>query len=91
MLFRKVKNKIEQWLNNDKEALLITGARQVGKSYIIKQTLKENNIDFIEFDLINDSKILNILKNAVNKDVESALTYFITQKTFDNQVICIKK
>ena len=74
MLFRKVRTKIEQWINNDKEALLITGARQVGKSYIIKQTLKENNIDYIEFDLLNDPKILSVLNNAVNKDIETFLS-----------------
>ena len=74
MLFRKVRTKIEQWINNDKEALLITGARQVGKSYIIKQTLKENNIDYIEFDLLNDHKILSVLNNAVNKDIETFLS-----------------
>ena len=74
MLFRKVRTKIEQWINNDKEALLITGARQVGKSYIIKQTLKENNVDYIEFDLLNDPKILSVLNNAVNKDIETFLS-----------------
>ena len=74
MLFRKVKTKIEEWLKNDKEALLITGARQVGKSYIIKQTLKENNIDFVEFDLLNDTQVLNALANSINKDIETFLS-----------------
>ena len=74
MLYRKVKIKIEEWLKNDKEALLITGARQVGKSYIIKQTLKENNIDYIDFDLINDTQILNALTKALNKDIETFIS-----------------
>ena len=71
MLFRKTKSKIEEWINNGKEALLVTGARQVGKSYIIKKTLEENNIDYVSFDLIIDKTILKALSNAINKDVET--------------------
>lgn len=74
MLFRKTKSKIEEWINNGKEALLVTGARQVGKSYIIKKTLEENNIDYVSFDLIIDKTILKALSNAINKDVETFIS-----------------
>ena len=74
MLFRKTKSKIEEWINNGKEALLVTGARQVGKSYIIKKTLEENNIDYVSFDLIIDTTILKALSNAINKDVETFIS-----------------
>lgn len=74
MLFRKTKSKIEEWINNGKEALLVTGARQVGKSYIIKKTLEENNIDYVSFDLIIDTTILKSLRNAINKDVETFIS-----------------
>lgn len=33
------------------KALLITGARQVGKTYIIRQFLKENFNSYVEFNL----------------------------------------
>ena len=74
MIFRKTKSKIEEWINNGKEALLVTGARQVGKSYIIKKTLEENNIDYVSFDLIIDKTILKALSNAINKDVETFIS-----------------
>ena len=74
MLFRKTKSKIEEWIHNGKEALLVTGARQVGKSYIIKKTLEENNIDYVSFDLIIDTTILKALSNAINKDVETFIS-----------------
>ena len=57
MLYRKIKLQIENWLENKKDALLVTGARQVGKSYIIRETLKEKNVDFVEFNFIKQKKI----------------------------------
>ena len=57
MLYRKIKLQIENWLENKKDALLVTGARQVGKSYIIRETLKEKNVDFVEFNFIKQKKL----------------------------------
>lgn len=37
MLYRKVQKDIEKWLNDGHDALLITGARQVGKSFLIRE------------------------------------------------------
>ena len=37
MLRRKIEKDIINWLKNDYKALLIDGARQVGKTYIIKE------------------------------------------------------
>lgn len=42
MLYRKVQKDIEKWLNDGHDALLITGARQVGKSFLIRETLKKS-------------------------------------------------
>ena len=40
---RKIKGEIIDFINNHigKQALLITGARQIGKTYIISECLKE--------------------------------------------------
>ena len=32
MLYRKIENKITEWIRNGEKALLIDGARQVGKT-----------------------------------------------------------
>lgn len=37
MLERKIEKEIVQWIKNDNKALLIDGARQVGKTYIIRK------------------------------------------------------
>lgn len=54
MLFRKVTNKIDKWYKSGKTALLIDGARQVGKTTIIEEYLNKNNIDYVEFNLFEN-------------------------------------
>lgn len=54
MLERKIYKKLESWKKSNK-ALLITGARQVGKTYIIRQFLKEKFKSYVEFNLFNDN------------------------------------
>ena len=39
MLVRKIEKNIIDWIENGKKALLIEGASQVGKTYIIRQCL----------------------------------------------------
>ena len=52
MLYRKVQKDIEKWLNDGQDALLITVACQVGKSFLIRETLKKNKINYVEFNFI---------------------------------------
>ena len=37
MLERSAKNYIDSWIQSGRDALLITGARQIGKTYLIKR------------------------------------------------------
>ena len=36
MLWRKRQKDIIDWIYNEKKALLVTGARQIGKTYLIR-------------------------------------------------------
>lgn len=42
MLRRKVTDRLLSWKNNSNKALLVTGARQIGKSYAIRALGKSN-------------------------------------------------
>lgn len=56
MLFRKIEQTIRAHLLSDsKKILLIDGARQVGKTYIIRYTGKQLFKNFIELNMIEDS------------------------------------
>lgn len=56
MLFRKIEKLIEEHLKADSQkVLLIDGARQVGKTYIIRHVGKKLFENFIEINMVEDS------------------------------------
>jgi len=56
MLYRKIENLIESHLKSDSnKILLIDGARQVGKTYIIRHIGKKLFANFIEINMVEDS------------------------------------
>ena len=56
MLYRKIETVIEEHLKSDsKKILLIDGARQVGKTYIIRYVGKKIFKNFIEINMVEDS------------------------------------
>ena len=73
MLYRKIKKSIEAWIDYGKDALLVTGARQVGKSFIIRETLKEKNKDFVEINFIKQPKLLSLFDAALEEDERTFL------------------
>ena len=64
MLIRKAENKIEQWAMNPKRALLVSGARQVGKTFSIRNVLKRLNIEYVEINLIFNPELIGILDRS---------------------------
>ena len=52
MIERSAKSAVEEWLSNGKDAFLLTGARQIGKTYLIRQCLKENEYPYLELNFI---------------------------------------
>lgn len=56
MLYRKIESVIEEHLNSDsKKVLLVDGARQVGKTYIIRHIGKKSFPNYIEINMLEDS------------------------------------
>lgn len=68
MLGRKAEKKITDWIRTGKNALLISGARQVGKTYSIRKCLKELGADYLEINLIKTPKLIEALANAETVD-----------------------
>lgn len=68
MLHRKIEKTIIDWLKKEKKALLIDGARQVGKTYIIRKVLEDNHYEYIEFNLIETPEIIGLLTNCETVD-----------------------
>ena len=64
-LSRKSEKQIREWFfSNEKKALLVKGARQVGKTHAIRSVLKEQNADFFEINLIETPDAVDVLANS---------------------------
>lgn len=65
MLKRKAWDKMLSWKqNHTAQALLVAGARQVGKTYLIRQFAEQNYRHVVHFDLIDQSDLRDALNLA---------------------------
>ena len=64
MIERKLKKTINDWIENGKDALLLTGARQIGKTYLIRECLKESSFPFVELNFIENPEYIELLNNS---------------------------
>ena len=66
MIQRKIEKRIRDFYEGDKKALLITGARQVGKTYIIREFGKAVFDSFIEINFLENRTAQALFENANN-------------------------
>ena len=78
MLYRKVKSKIENFLNQSpNKILLVEGARQIGKTYIIRNIGNEMFPNFIEINMAEDK-----IKNREFENVRSVEDFYLKVSSF---------
>lgn len=82
MLHRKIEEKIIDWIKNSKKAMLIDGARQVGKTFIIRKVLEDEGCDYIEFNLIKTPALVNLLDKSDTVDDMIANLSLFADKPF---------
>lgn len=69
MLYRKIAAYIKDHLTSDSDKILvIEGARQVGKSYIIREVGKELYDNFVEINFVEDEEGPQLFKNVHSTD-----------------------
>ena len=66
MIKRKIEARIRSFYNNNKKALLITGARQVGKTYIIRAFGKSAFESFVEINFLENRTAQTLFENATS-------------------------
>lgn len=81
MLNRKIESEIKNWIHNDDRALLIYGVRQAGKTYIIRKCLQDECCDYVEFNLIENPELVEVIESARDTDdLIIKLSLFTTKK-----------
>ncbi len=71
MLYRKIYSDLEKFYDENKtDALLITGARQIGKSFVIREFGKSHFENFVEINFLEKPETIEAFNNAKNaKDI----------------------
>ena len=81
MLKRKITKTLMDWKNEEnKQYLLVRGARQVGKTFIIEQFCKENYESYIYINF----ELSPTLKNIFNGDLDADTLIMKLEVTFPN-------
>ena len=71
MIKRKIDHFLDAFFRNTKKALLVTGARQIGKTFSIREAAKCNFEHFVEINFITSPEAVGIFQGA--KDVQDML------------------
>ena len=81
MLYRKAYKKLLDWkAQKNKKALCITGARQIGKTTLIRAFGKENYEHFVELNFITDEKARLIFEGSLDANtIITNLTAYLRQ------------
>lgn len=88
MLKRKIIETIREWYKESKSALLIDGARQIGKTTIIKEFLKETKNNVVELNLIENKLALEAFNTAKDsKDLLLKISSLSQTKMIENNTI----
>ncbi len=84
MLKRKMTTVLENWKKTKKnECLLVEGARQVGKTYIIREFGKANYENFIEINLLRQNRF----KDAFENDGDVSFSAIFSRLTLSDPTI----
>ena len=79
-MFRRDEARIQKWIDQGTGALLIYGARQVGKTWLIREMLKRNGIRFLEINLLERDDICKQLTNIDDaRDLSKHLALYADQ------------
>lgn len=66
MIERTLKKEIREWIQDGQEALLVTGARQTGKTFLIRQCLQEECCDYTELNFIERPELISIFEKTTD-------------------------
>ena len=86
---RKITDRLINWYKGDnKKAILIMGARQVGKTFIIRDFLKEHTGSFVELNFIENIDAKEVfLKAKSSEDIILRLSLFINKPLVKGETV----
>lgn len=91
MLARKITSRLWSWKNSpSRKALLLTGARQVGKSYAVREFAKSAYTAYVEIDLYKDAEARKAFAQAANlQDFITRITLYADRELVPRDTLVI--
>lgn len=88
MINRKIDNYLEDYYASTKKALLITGARQTGKTYSIRQFGKSHFESMVEINFVEMSDAVPVIATAKNsRDLLLRISSLTTQPLIEGKTL----
>ena len=88
MIKRKIYNYLTNFFKEDKKSLLVTGARQVGKTFAIRKVGKELFEQFIELNFVEQPQLKSIFGEANNaNEILLRLSAFAKKKLIPGKTL----
>ena len=67
-MYRKIEEELKKWKNDYKMPLMLVGARQTGKTYILEKFCKNNFDNYVYINLDKEEDIAEIFENTIEPD-----------------------
>ena len=67
-MYRKIEEELNKWLQDFKMPLMLIGARQTGKTYILEEFCKKNFNNYVYINLDKEDSICNIFESTINPE-----------------------
>ena len=67
-MYRKIEEELKKWKNEYKMPLMLVGARQTGKTYILDEFCKNNYKGFVYINLDKEENIAEIFEKTIDPD-----------------------
>ena len=90
MLWRSISDRLEKWKSSkEKKALCVIGARQIGKTTIIREFARQNYEHFVEINFITEPQAHKIFEGDLTAEmiIENLTAYKMQQMEPGNTLI----
>lgn len=67
-MYRKIEEELKKWKSDYEKPLMLVGARQTGKTYILEEFCKNNFNNYIYINLDKEENIGEIFENTIDPD-----------------------
>lgn len=67
-MYRKIEKELKKWQNDYKMPLMLVGARQTGKTYILEEFCKNNFNNYIYINLDKEENVIEIFEETIDPE-----------------------